>query len=149
MQIILKSSFVSKLTFNLLTDPRCKVIRSLSGQVQQVDVPIHCSSGKLFVYVLLWFCHTCNALWVLRRLSHFLQFTSPSFGQLAVFCIPLHSLLPSLRFISFHSLPMLMLFLYGVLIHPQTLYTNHTYSFRIPQSSFHFITLHYVIHSFQ
>lgn len=131
-----------------LTDPRCKVIRSLFGLVQQVDMPTHCSSGKYAIYVLVWFCHTCNALWVLSQVVILLAVHQP-FVRAASFVLQ-----PTLFITSFVSLiriihNLTLYFAYGVFIqHTNLCYKKHTFS-KAAHSSFYFITLHFVIHSLQ
>ncbi len=86
----------------------------------------------------------------LRSLSHSLLLLQPSFGQLLVSFMPLHSLRPSLRYITPRSY--LNNLLQGMAHLP---HTNQNTVMHIPfrkpplQYSLGSIPLHYVLHSFQ
>ncbi len=87
----------------------------------------------------------------LRSLSHSLLLLQPSFGQLLVSFMPLHSFRPSLRFITPRSY---LKYLLQGLAHLATLKAKHkwcTFLFAKPslQYSLGSIPLHYVLHSLQ
>lgn len=62
---------------------------------QQAIMPNHCSSSNKSFYKLLWYCCTCNALWVLRFATQFVM----------LLAVPPHSsrqlLCPSRHFVHF------------------------------------------------
>ena len=107
----------------------------------------HCSSCYGVLKILLRRSSSCKALRVLRRLSHSLQFTSLSFGQLPVSCSPTLFITSSVLFhyVSFTGSPILHL-PHGVLALLLWLYKNTHMQMQI----LYFITLHFTSlrHSF-
>ncbi len=87
----------------------------------------------------------------LRSLSHSLLLLQPSFGQLLVSFMPLHSFRPSLRFITPRSYLKNLLQGMAHFAHSQIKAQAMHIPFRKPtlQYSLGSIPLHYVLHSFQ
>ena len=73
--------------YHAILKDECKVIRSHYRQVQQANAPTLCSSCYGSLKILLRRSSSCKALRVRCRLSHCLQFTFLSFGQLPVSCL--------------------------------------------------------------
>ena len=115
-----------------------KVIRSHYRQVQQANAPSLCSSCYDILKILLRRSSSCKALRVLRRLSHCLQFTCLSFGQLPVSCSPTSFITSSVLFhyVSFTGSAILHL-QHGVYLCYRAIQNTH-----VQMQILKFITLH-------
>ena len=125
-----------------------KVIRSHYRQVQQANAPTHCSSCYSSLKILLRRSSSCKALRVLRRLSHCLQFTCLSFGQLPVSCSPTSFITSSVLFHYFSFTSSAILHLqHGVAFATMAVHKHscadanpkvHSTAFHFPSSFIHF-----------
>lgn len=85
------------------TDPRFAGKKVFVIRRQQAIMPNHCSSSNTSVYKLLWYCCTCNALWVLRFAMQFVMLLAvPPHSSRQLLCPSRHFIHSFLRSASLH-----------------------------------------------
>ena len=85
------------------TDPRFAGKKVFVIRRQQAIMPNHCSSSNVSGYKLLWYCCTCNALWVLRFATQFVMLLAvPPHSSRQLLCPSRHFVHSFLRYASLH-----------------------------------------------